>query len=131
MYSYEYLCAMINQFLNFCFHPLCSLFLQVFESWSFWLQKFNGLPFFLILYFLCTPLHRLAVCIFQPCLTRFQWNWYLLPYAYILNKYSNFQTCPITYNYILLQRRTLHSKVNDSITHNSIVILSFKGRLVC
>ena len=70
----------------------------------------------------------LVFLISQPCPTRFQWNLcYTLPYAY--------STSTSSILILLLNftpEHTLHSRVKDSITHNSIVIWSsnFNGRLI-
>ena len=106
-------------------------------------QYFNWELFFLI-YFLRTPvgpcewacglwINLFGMFVFlisQSCLTRFQWNLcYPLPYAY--------STSIAIFRLILLlnitPEHTLHSRVKDSITHNSTVILSsnFLGRLIC
>ena len=66
----------------------------------------------------------------QSCLTRFQWNWYyLLPYAYS----TSTAIFRIILSLSIIPEHTLHSRVKDSITHNSIVIWSsnFNGRLIC
>ena len=88
-------------------------------------------------YFLRTPLAWacglwFGIVVFpicQPCLTIFQWNVsYLLLYAY--------STSTGIFRLILLfnitPQCTLRSRVKDSITHNSTVILSskFLGRLI-
>ena len=71
----------------------------------------------------------LVFLISQPYLTRFQWNLcYTLPYAY--------STSTTSFRLILLPNiiteHTLHSTVNNSITHNSIIIWSsnFNCRLI-
>ena len=119
--------------------------LQPFKVDPFTAKYFTKILFFLILilmhYFLCTPFgpcewacglwislfNILVFLLSQPCLTRFQWNWYyLLPYAY-----STSTAIFLSLN--IIPERTLHSRVKDSITHNSTVIWSsnFNGRLIC
>ena len=98
--------------------------------------------YFLLYYFLRTPLHGLAVCgliylvyLFSSYLSHtlldFSKTWTTL---YIMHSSStSIAIFRLILSIEIAPQRTLHSRVKDSITHNSIVILSsnFNGRLVC
>ena len=88
--------------------------------WPPWMACGLWISLFSILVFLVS----------QPCLTRFQKNWYyLLPYAYSTSTAIFRIILPLN----IIPEHTLHSRVKDSITHNSTVIWSsnFNRRLIC
>ena len=108
-------------------------------------KYFNGLSYFSYnSYFLCTPLHGLAICslTYSVYLLFSYLNHALLDFSetattftlcifhYTVEQFSDLSCYLI--NIIFIPEHTLHSRVKDSITHNSTVILSsnFNGRLV-
>ena len=125
-----------------CSNRLSHCSSTAFQGQSFHHKIFSLQSFFF--YFLCTPfgprewacglcINLFSIFVFlvsQPCLTRFQRNWYyLLPYAYS----TSTAIFRIILSLSIIPEHTLHSRVKDSIIHNSTVMWfsNFNGRLIC